>query len=134
MTKRAPLILLFTLIICSLNAQESLRYGIDAQRDSIAFARYRNRMDSIRQERPTVALVLSGGGAKGAAHISVIRHLERAGIPIDLILGTSIGGLVGGLYACGYDAESLEAIIRSLDWDKLRAVIDYAHNWRKTHK
>lgn len=119
MTKRAPLILLFTLIICSLNAQESLRYGIDAQRDSIAFARYRNRMDSIRQERPTVALVLSGGGAKGAAHISVIRHLERAGIPIDLVLGTSIGGLVGGLYSCGYNGEELEIIIRSLEWDNL---------------
>lgn len=101
------------------NAQESLSYGIDPQRDSAAFARYRAHLDVIRRERPTVALVLSGGGAKGAAHISVIRYLERAGIPIDLILGTSIGGLVGGLYACGYDAESLEAIIRSLDWDNL---------------
>lgn len=99
--------------------QENLSYGIDPVRDSIAFARYRAHMDDIRRERPTVALVLSGGGAKGAAHISVIRYLERAGIPIDIVLGTSIGGLVGGLYACGYNGEELEAIIRNLDWDNL---------------
>lgn len=118
--RRVSILLLFLLlVISSLNAQNSLSYGIDAARDSVAFARYRNRMDSIRQERPTVALVLSGGGAKGAAHISVIRHLERAGIPIDLVLGTSIGGLVGGLYACGYNGEDLEIIIRGLDWDNL---------------
>ncbi len=76
-------------------------------------------MDSIRAQRPTVALVLSGGGAKGAAHISVIRYLEKAGIPIDLVMGTSIGGLVGGLYACGYTGDELEAIISNQDWDYL---------------
>lgn len=76
-------------------------------------------MDSIRRERPTVALVLSGGGAKGAAHISVIKHLEKAGLPIDLVMGTSIGGLVSGLYACGYTGDELEAIIRNQDWDYL---------------
>lgn len=112
--------ILFVVLTCvSLCAQESMSYGIDPKRDSAAFARYRSHLDEIRQERPTVALVLSGGGAKGAAHISVIKHLEREGIPIDLVLGTSIGGLVGGLYACGYDGEQLEAIIKSLDWDKL---------------
>lgn len=113
-------ILLFLMALCfSTEAQEQLSYGIDPTRDSIAFARYRSHMDDIRRERPTVALVLSGGGAKGAAHISVIKHLERAGIPVDLVLGTSIGGLVGGLYACGYNGEELESIIRNLDWDDL---------------
>lgn len=120
MFKKATYIILLLSLVCGmLHAQGSLSYGIDPVRDSVAFARYRNHMDSIRHERPTVALVLSGGGAKGAAHISVIRHLERKGIPIDLVLGTSIGGLVGGLYACGYNGEELEAIIRSLDWDNL---------------
>ncbi len=75
------------------------------------------RMDSIRKHRPTVALVLSGGGAKGAAHVGVLKYLESAGIPIDLILGTSMGGLVGGIYAMGYDADHLDRIIRSIDWD-----------------
>lgn len=100
-------------------SETSLSYGIDPHRDSVAMMRYRRHMDSIRAERPTVALVLSGGGAKGAAHIPVIRYLEKAGIPIDLVMGTSIGGLVGGLYACGYTGEELEAIIRNQDWDYL---------------
>lgn len=96
-----------------------LSYGIDPACDSVAFAQFRMHMDSIRATRPTVALVLSGGGAKGAAHVSVIRYLEEVGIPVDLVLGTSIGGLVGGLYACGYTGSELEDIIRSQDWNYL---------------
>jgi NTE family protein len=66
--------------------------------------------------RPRVALVLSGGSALGIAHIGVIRELERAGIPIDMVLGTSIGSLVGGLYASGYSPDRMEAIVTGLDW------------------
>ncbi len=98
---------------------QSLSYGIDPVRDSLAFVQFNKHMDSIRVHRPTVALVLSGGGAKGAAHVSVIRYLEDVGIPIDLVLGTSIGGLVGGLHACGYTGQELEDIIRSQDWNYL---------------
>ncbi|MCR5193148.1 MAG: patatin-like phospholipase family protein [Bacteroidales bacterium] len=120
MLKKTTFILFFfTLFLGSLNAQSDLSYGIEPERDSVAFARFRKHMDSIRTERPTVALVLSGGGAKGAAHISVIRYLEKQGIPIDLVMGTSIGGLVGGLYACGYTGEELQAIIRDQDWNYL---------------
>ncbi len=113
------LVLPFTIPDAKGQSSTSLSYGIDPHRDSVAISRYRARMDSIRRERPTVALVLSGGGAKGAAHISVIQHLERAGLPIDLVMGTSIGGLVSGLYACGYTGDELEAIIRNQDWDYL---------------
>ncbi len=66
--------------------------------------------------RPRVALVLSGGGAKGMAHIGVLRVLERAGIPIDIITGTSMGSLVGGLYSVGWNAEMLDSIVRQQDW------------------
>lgn len=69
--------------------------------------------------RPKVGLVLSGGGAKGLAHIGVLKVLEELGIPIDYIGGTSMGGIVGGLYAIGYDAESLEEIAYTENWDKL---------------
>lgn len=58
----------------------------------------------LQAERKKVGLVLSGGGAKGAAHIGVLKVLEEAGIPIDYIAGTSMGSIVGGLYAIGYDA------------------------------
>ena len=68
------------------------------------------------EPRKKVALVLSGGGAKGVAHIGVLKVLEKAGIPIDIITGTSMGSIVGGLYACGNDAMRLDSIVRSQDW------------------
>lgn len=100
--------------------------------DSLAVAEIRERLDEIRKERPTVALVLSGGGAKGAAHIGVIEYLESIDMPVDVVLGTSMGGLVGGLYALGYDAGQMGRIIRDIDWglvmsDRLpREYISYA--------
>ena len=66
--------------------------------------------------RKKVAVVLSGGGAKGMAHIGVLKVLERAGIPIDIITGTSMGSIIGGLYACGNRAEKLDSIVRAQDW------------------
>lgn len=69
--------------------------------------------------RKKVAVVLSGGGAKGVAHIGVLKVLERAGIPIDIITGTSMGSIVGGLYSVGYDAATLDSIVRVQDWESL---------------
>ena len=68
------------------------------------------------QPRKKVAVVLSGGGAKGMAHVGVLKVLEKAGIPIDIITGTSMGSIVGGLYAVGYNANSLDSLVRKLDW------------------
>lgn len=114
------LIVLLVFIIAGIVAQaQSYTFGIEPERDSAAFAAFRERMKSQVQGRPTVALVLSGGGAKGAAHVSVIQFLEDAGVPIDMVVGTSIGSLVGGLYACGYSGNELEQIIRNLDWETL---------------
>ena len=59
----------------------------------------------------TVGLVLSGGGSKGVAHIGVIRALEEEGIPIDYITGTSMGAIIGGLYASGYSPDEMEALL-----------------------
>jgi NTE family protein len=66
--------------------------------------------------RKRVGLVLSGGGAKGMAHIGVLKVLEEAGIPVDFIAGTSMGAIVGGLYAIGYDAAALDTLVRARDW------------------
>lgn len=63
-----------------------------------------------------VGVVLCGGGAKSVAHVGVLKVLERAGIPIDIITGTSMGSIVGGMYAIGYNAEALDSILRSIDW------------------
>ena len=91
--------------------------GIDPKADSAAIAQMRQRMEHIRQYRPTVALVLSGGGAKGAAHVSIIRYIEELGIPVDMVLGTSMGGLIGGLYALGYSVDQMDTLVRNMDWN-----------------
>ena len=69
--------------------------------------------------RPTVGLVLSGGGARGAAHVGVIKVLEELEIPVDFIAGTSMGAIVGGLYASGMTAEELVRVIEEADWSAL---------------
>ena len=71
---------------------------------------------SAQTARKKVAVVLSGGGAKGMAHIGALRVIERAGIPIDIITGTSMGSIVGGLYSIGYDSERLDSMVQLQDW------------------
>jgi len=71
--------------------------------------------------RPKVGLVLGGGGAKGAAAIGILKELEREKIPVDYIAGTSIGAIIGGLYAQGYRADDLEKLFRSQNWLALLA-------------
>ena len=66
--------------------------------------------------RPKVAVVLAGGGARGIAHISVLKAIEEAGIPVDMVGGTSMGAIVGGFYAAGYTPSEIESIVRSMDW------------------
>lgn len=66
--------------------------------------------------RPRIGLVLGGGGARGAAHIGVLKELERLRVPIDAIAGTSMGAIIGGLYATGLHVEELEQLFGSLDW------------------
>ena len=70
-----------------------------------------------KDERPKVGLVLSGGGAKGMAHIGILRAMEKAGLTPDYITGTSMGSIVGGLYAIGYSADEIEEIASKIDWD-----------------
>jgi NTE family protein len=72
-----------------------------------------------QSERPRTCLVLGGGGARGAAHIGVLKVLERERIPIDCVVGTSMGAVVGGLYAAGYDAGQIEAALNGIDWNEV---------------
>lgn len=73
----------------------------------------------IHSGHPKIALVLSGGGARGVAHIGVIKALEKYNIPVDLIVGTSIGSVVGGLYASGYSTDEILKIMNSIAWDEI---------------
>ena len=71
---------------------------------------------ALAEDRPRIGLVLGGGGARGAAHIGVLKELERQRVPIDAIAGTSMGAIIGGLYASGMSVEELEDLLTSLDW------------------
>ncbi|MGB2128446.1 MAG: patatin-like phospholipase family protein [Flavicella sp.] len=93
--KRHFFYLLFFFISCLANAQESFR------------------------KIPKVGLVLSGGGAKGFAHIGVLKAIEKSGLQLDYIGGTSMGAVVGGLYAANYSAIEIDSIIKSIDFNEL---------------
>lgn len=88
-----------------------------------------NRRDIVplkKIKRPKIALVLSGGGARGATQIGVLKELEKNRIPIDLIVGTSIGSLVGGLYASGYSTEQLQTLVDTTNWAEVLSFGDEA--------
>ncbi len=115
--KKQLLLLSVLLPVCLLGQNNNLIMpSVDPVADSLAFLRVQARMDSIRAYRPTVAVVLAGGGARGMAHLGVLRYMEENGIPVDLIGGTSMGGLVAGLYSLGYDAQYLDSLVRAIDW------------------
>lgn len=98
-----------------------LSKSVSPSRDSLEVARMRIRLDSIRRtcHRPTVALVLSGGGAKGAAHVGVMHYLDSLKIPVDLVVGTSMGGLMGCMKALGYSSAQMDTVVRQMDWNAM---------------
>ena len=77
------------------------------------------QIGAVAAHQAKVAVVLSGGGAKGMAHIGVLKVLKQQGIPIDMVVGTSMGSIIGGLYALGYDPEQLDSLVRHQDWTTL---------------
>ena len=94
----------------------SSTFGLD-EKDALAVKQIRFQMARIRRHRPTVALVLSGGGAKGAATVGALKFLEEYQIPVDMVVGTSIGGMVGGLYSLGYSVDYLDSLFHNMNWD-----------------
>lgn len=97
----------------------SVTMGARAQvagQDTLAVGDSAEVADSLPAVRKRVGIVLAGGGAKGMAHIGVLKVLERAGIPIDLIAGTSMGSIIGGLYSIGWNAAVMDSIVRKQDW------------------
>ena len=72
----------------------------------------------VAAERPKIGLVLSGGGARGGAHLGVIKMLEKNHIPIDMIVGTSMGAFIGGLYASGKDSREIEKLLSTTQWNR----------------
>ncbi len=104
---------IFTLISIGASAMIAAFPAISAQAQSIS------PEPATAKSRPKIGLVLSGGGARGAAQVGVIKVLEELRIPIDYIAGSSMGALVGAAYASGTSAEEMEQRLRSEDWDRL---------------
>ncbi|MEJ2752217.1 MAG: patatin-like phospholipase family protein, partial [Chloroflexota bacterium] len=76
-------------------------------------------LPELERARPRVALALSGGGARGLAHIGVLQGVEEYNLPVDYVVGTSMGGVIAGLYGSGYSTDELVRVTRSLDWSSL---------------
>ena len=110
--KRYWLLAFCIISMLSANAQDTI---VEACHDTIAV----KTADTITpaRHRPKVGVVLSGGGAKGFAHIGALRVIEEAGIPVDFVAGTSMGSIVGGLYAVGYDPDMMQKLCTEQDWD-----------------
>ncbi len=93
---------------------------------------------NIRAPRPKVGVVLGGGGAKGAAHIGVLKYMEELGIPIDYVAGTSMGSIMAGLYAMGYTPDELATLIANINWSEYignkidRSLLSYEMRKRRT--
>jgi NTE family protein len=102
----------FALALCGMQAESApVETGISAEAAAVPVA-------PAAAARPRVCLVLSGGGARGMAHIGVLKVLDELRIPIDCIAGTSMGAIVGGLYASGMSPQQIEAEMRSVDWQE----------------
>jgi NTE family protein len=105
-SKLIKFICIFALVLTSYvnaNGSDAIEYSEDV-------------IDTINS-RPRIGLVLSGGGARGFAHIGVLKALEENRIPVDVIVGTSMGSIVGGLYAAGVSPDELEYLVNNTDWD-----------------
>src|SRR6202034_1987378 len=103
---------------CAWNARNAPAADVPPAAESAAPVPYGSPPQPPIAHRPRVCVVLSGGGARGMAHIGVLRVLEELKVPIDCIAGTSMGAVVGGLYASGMSAAEIESTMRSVDWQE----------------
>ena len=110
---------LSALLAATLAAQEDKRFEVQVIRPDFVF-RFAPQVEM--PGRPRIALALSGGGARGVAHIGVLERLDQDGIPVDAVAGTSIGAFVGALYASGYSGQEIEDLFRTQDFN--RAFLD----------
>src|SRR5690625_426148 len=95
-------------------------------------------MSQQQGERPRIGLTRSGGGAKGIAHIGLLMAIDSAGINVDYVSGTSMGAIVGGLYASGYNGKQIADMVRSMNWNRIltnrpgydQLLLPYRENYR----
>ncbi len=116
-----------TLLIILVNLQSGNISALDFKEEEALLKRYIwNEVNALENDvRPKVALVLGGGGARGLAHIGVLKVLEEEGVPIDVIVGTSVGALIGALYATGKKIEDIENMSEEIGWNELVSISSF---------
>lgn len=113
--------LFLALLVWCISANVNLKAQVLNTDDNALTIENQSEEDSIptKKKRPKVAVVLAGGGAKGVAHVPALKAIEDAGLPVDMVIGTSMGSIIGGAYCVGYSPDSMRAIINNTDWVKL---------------
>lgn len=109
------LIFLFLFVFATAHSQSKYVISIEHNNHRLPFGLNKE----VPKTKPVVALALSGGGARGLAQIGILKALEEAGIKIDIIVGTSMGSIIGGLYSAGYSVNQLDSIARNTNWNDL---------------
>ncbi|MEJ2505996.1 MAG: patatin-like phospholipase family protein [Ignavibacteriaceae bacterium] len=109
------IIFTFVVLISSLHPQQKKIISIELKPQKLPFG----IVEYIPADKPKVGLALSGGGARAIAQIGVLKALEEAGIKADIIVGTSMGSIIGGLFAAGYSFNELDSIVSKTDWESL---------------
>lgn len=116
--KTALYLLLCFLYSFNLFAQEKKIISVETAVRKLPFG----LAEKINKNRPLVGIVLSGGGSRGISQIGVLKALQENNIPIDIIVGTSMGSIVGGLYASGYTLDEMDSLLKAADWPSLLAL------------
>jgi NTE family protein len=103
----------FLILLSVVNAQEKVKLSSEYAENKLPFG----LVEKIPVVYPKIALALSGGGSRGIAHLGVLKALEENKIPFSSIYGTSMGSIIGGMYAAGYNITQIDSIVRSANWD-----------------
>lgn len=114
--KRFALLIAAVILSVAASAQVSSLGGNMEVSNPQAWDAFAAKMKEIHKHRPVVALVLGGGGAKGTAHVGVLKYLEEIKMPVDMVIGTSMGGLMGSMFSLGYTAEQIDSVVTKMDW------------------
>lgn len=112
-----------------LTAVASALYALMAQPREVLAAEGDPGATGVASSRPRIGLVLAGGGAKGGAHVGVLKVLEEQRVPIDCIAGTSMSALIGAGYASGLPAADLEAFVTGIDWPSVVGGVGVESMW-----
>jgi NTE family protein len=121
-TEIKAIFLSLLLLLSTSNAQTTRKISIETKTKQLPFGLIKD----VPKNKPVIGLALSGGGARGFAQVGVLKALIESGINIDFIAGTSMGSIVGGLYAAGYSVTELDSIAVNTDWDMLLSLNETA--------